>query len=191
MQRTRQNFLIFLLLVMTIGYGYWFLKPSQPMLKQNMSKNAFDSLITNVHWIEFDERGDVSQEFFSPEIRGYANQDFYDIMTPLFRLTREKDSWEIHSDFAKAYHQSDQIDLNENVLIKHQIQNHPTPAILKTQHLKYLVKKQIATTKHHVTIEQGSNVLHSEGMVANFSETQTLKLGHVLGQYLPEEHPKS
>lgn len=191
MQRTRQNFLIILLAVLTIGYGYWFLKPSQPIIKPKISNNSFDSLITNVHWIEFNEQGDISQEFFSPEIRGYAHQDFYDIFTPLFKLTREKDSWEIHSDYAKAYHHSDQIDLNENVLIKHEIQNHPTPAILKTKHLKYLVKKQIASTTDHVTIEQGNNILHSEGMIASFAEDQTFKLGHVLGSYLPEQSPKS
>ncbi|GEM_PF-3313242 len=191
MSRTRQSFLIFLIGVITLAYGYRQLKSNHPQARHVSSKPSFDSLIRNVHWIEFNEHGEISQEFFSPEIRGYANQDFYDIITPLFKLTRENELWEIQSNFAKAYHHSEKIDLNDNVLIKHMTAKSKNPAILKTKHIQYLVKEQKAQTKHHVILEQGKNIIHSDGMIASFKEHETLKLGNVLGSYLPEANPKS
>jgi LPS export ABC transporter protein LptC len=191
MSRTRQSFLILFIGVITLVYGYWQLKACHPKTRYAIAKPSFDSLISNVHWIEFNERGEISQEFFSPEIRGYANENFYDIITPLFKLTREQELWEIQSNFAKAYHHSDKIDLNENVLIKHMSPNSKTPAILKTQQIQYLVKEQKAQTKHHVILEQGNNIIHSDGMIASFKEHETLHLGNVLGSYQPKEPPKS
>lgn len=191
MSRTQQGFLIFLLGLMAFIFGYWLFKPNHPKLGQEIAKPAFDSLINNLHWIEFNERGEISQEFFSPEIRGYANKDFYNITNPLVKLVGEQELWEIQSNFAKAYDHNNKIDLNENVLIKRINPKNKTPAILKTKHIEYLVQEKKVQTKHHVTLEQGKNIIQSDGMVASFKEHETLKLGNVLGSYLPEDLPKT
>lgn len=166
-----------------VGYTYMF----QPHIKTDfkLSNPTFDSLLTNIHWVEFDELGKISQEFFSPEIKSIPQKHLYHIKTPRLKLSEHKDTWEILSRYAIVAQNKETIDLKKRVFIKHFSSDHSKISIIQTDVLRYLPKQKKAETKDLVTISLGNNIIHSKGLEAYFDQNKQFKLGQSYGQYRP------
>ncbi len=158
---------------------------------KGFAQKGLDSLLTNVHWIEFNEQGQITQEFFAPKVIGDALQNCYHIQHPLLKLSQNDELWEIQSHHANAAQNTDTINLIHKVRIKHTNTKKSTVSVMKTEHLNYLPKQKKANTNDKVTINMGENILHSIGLEASFEDNKKIKLGTVSGHYKPENQVKS
>lgn len=183
----RQSILGFLALLGLIWIGYKISLSAKHQEANAFAKKGLDSLLTNVHWIEFNEQGIISQEFFAPQVIGDALKNCYHIQNPLLKLTQSDEFWEIQSHHADAAQNAETIDLIHKVRIKHTNPQKSMISVMKTEHLKYLPKQKKANTKDKVTINMGENVLHSVGLDASFDDNKKIKLGTVSGHYKPED----
>jgi lipopolysaccharide export system protein LptC len=187
MLRIKQSILIILSLAGMIWLGYKISQMTTHDENYRINATTFDSLLTNIHWVEFDEKGNIAQEFYSPLVKNDPKTNLYHIMKPLLKLTQDSEFWEIQSNYADASQTNDQIELKENVLIKHITPKHPEMSTMKTDHLSYHPKLKKADTNDKVTITMGENILQSQGLEASFEDNKKIKLGSVTGHYQPNK----
>jgi LPS export ABC transporter protein LptC len=145
----------------------------------------FNALLSHVHWSEYDNQGIISHQFYAPLVKNISNH-LNIIYSPNLRLQNDKETWQIKAKFAKTIEGLDTIELRKDVKIKHMDDKSKQPSFLLTENLTYHPKTQEAHTKAPVTFNQGDNVIHSQGMDANFSNSTHIKLGEVEGVYHPE-----
>jgi LPS export ABC transporter protein LptC len=187
MLRIKQSILIILSLTGLIWLGHKIIQMTQHDENYRINATTFDSLLTNIHWVEFDEKGQITQEFYSPLVKNDPKDNLYHIMKPLLKLTQDSEFWEIQSNYADASQANDQIDLKDNVLIKHITPKHPEMSTMKTEHLRYHPKVKKADTDDKVIITMGENILQSQGLEASFENNKKIKLGSVSGHYQPNK----
>jgi hypothetical protein len=150
---------------------------------QRINSKSFDTLINNVHWIEFDEHGNISHEFFAPTITSSSKNKFYNINNPLLKVTQKNESWEIISKYAYASSNSEKIKLHKDVNIKHLSSDNKNISEMTTDSLTYLTKSKIAKTKDKIKITIGESILYSTGFKADFEHDKKIKLNAVNGHY--------
>lgn len=148
----------------------------------------FNALFKEVHWSEYDVQGMITHRFYAPMVKNISNQENI-IYSPNIELHTEKESWNIKAMYAKTIQGYDTIELHKDVIIKHNDFKNTFPSLLSTEKLTYLPKTKQAFTDKKVTFNQGENIIHSQGMEADFTHSGHIKLGQVKGTYHPENSP--
>ena len=187
----RKNILRFFTILSLICFAYIYMQSFKPLKTTPLTPQSFDFKLFNVSWFEYDVNGDLSQSFFAPEIKKSAYLDEHEVTSPLLKLNKEHNAWEIKANFAKTKKGLETIVLNDNVEIKILNTDNKQTSVLNTTSLTYHPKTQIAHTKAAVDFKNGNNLIHSQGMKADLANKKTLHLGHVTGQVLPEDHSKT
>lgn len=182
MPNIRQSLLIFISALLIVWIVSYFTNVKQNKF-QRINSQSFDTLIHNVHWIEFDEHGMISHEFYAPTISSSSKNKFYNISNPLLKVTQDNESWEIISKYAYASSGSQKIRLQKDVNIKHLSSSNKNISEMTTDSLTYLPKSKIAKTKDKVKITLGESVLYSKGFKADFEHDKKIQLNAVNGQY--------
>lgn len=172
--------------MLSLLLGLRIFKMPSPHRSLNIKPQDFNALIENVHWIQFDEEGMLNQEFSTPKIKNFSLNNNHIIYAPTLIVRKLEETWKIKADFAKAKQGSEEIELEKNVLIE-LLQTDKETTRFTTEHLSYEPKSQKAFTDYHVQVTQGLNILNAIGMQAYLSESKSLKLGNVSGQYFPSQ----
>lgn len=189
MSYLKQSIYIVLIFVL-LWFGYRYLNQTHTKIPNQINAQTFDSLLTNVHWVEFNEQGEINQEFFSPEVKSIPLKHLYHIKTPRLRLSENQESWEICSRYAHVSQNKETIDLKKNVFIKHFSQTNTRISIMKTDSLRYLPNLKKAETLNLVTIALGENIIRSHGLEAYFDNHKKIKLGKTHAHYFPQTEKK-
>jgi len=180
----RKSFLGLLAVSGLIWFIHKLIQTTQHQVYHQTGK-VFDSQLTNIHWIEFNEEGKIVQELFSPKVRSDSKDNQYHIHHPFLKLMQGDEYWEIKSHMADASQNVDAIELKKHVFIKHTTPKNPNASIMQTEHLLYLTKLKKAQTEDLVTITLGESILHSQGLEVFFDEARKIKLQTVSGHYQP------
>jgi lipopolysaccharide export system protein LptC len=182
MPNIKQSFLIFFSVSIIIWIISYFSHLGQKQF-HSIDARTFDTKINNIYWIEFDESGVISHEFYSPEVTSSTNNNAYKIKKPHLKVTQNNENWEIVSKYAHTSNQTEKIKLIKDVKIHHSSPNNPNISKMTTDHLVYLPKTKIAKTSDWVKITLGESVLYSKGLEADFEQNKKIKLNAVYGQY--------
>jgi LPS export ABC transporter protein LptC len=183
----KKSILIIFSLTGIIWLGFKIIQMTRHDDNYQIKTTTFESLLTDIHWVEFDENGKIIQEFYSPSVKNDPKDNLYHIMKPLLKLTQDSEFWEIQANYADASQINDHIELKDNVLIKHITPKRPEMSVMKTKHLSYHPKQKKADTTEKVIITMGENILQSQGLEASFEANKKIKLGSVSGHYKPDE----
>jgi LPS export ABC transporter protein LptC len=186
MSKLRKSLLILSIIILSLLLGLRILQTRSHSRSLNLKPQDFNALIENVHWIQFDEQGTLSQEFSTPKIKNFNLNNKHIIYTPTLIVRKLEETWKIQAEFAKSKQGADEIELEKNVLIELQQPNKETTRFT-TEFLSYEPSTQKAFTEQQVKVTQGLNILNAIGMQAYLSESKSLKLGHVTGQYFPSK----
>lgn len=181
MSNLRKSFLAFIAGLFFVILTPW-LHQTNKETKLNMMPIQLNALIENMHWIEFDEQGDIAQEYFSPKLESLPDQQGYHITQPLLKLSKNQERWEIQAKFAHAQQALELVELKQNVEIKHFKDPNQQPSTMKTHSLNYHPKEKRADTQELVAILFQDSVIQSQGLNAYFDPSPKIYLTQVSGK---------
>lgn len=185
MSNLRKSFLAFVAGVVFLILTPWL--HQKPKIGQDLRLSPqLDALVRHLHWIEFDEMGKLSQEFFAPEVKSLPNQQGYFIHHPYLKLRQNTDHIEIQAQNAHLTHNSDTIQLQHQVLIHRFNTNQEKIATIKTELLNYHPKQKLAETSTLVTFEFQDSFFESQGLKVFFEHEKYIQLSKVKGQLEPK-----
>jgi LPS export ABC transporter protein LptC len=183
----RKSILAFVAGIAFLVFTPWLRHPA-PQMDVLIMPNQLNAVVKNMHWVEFNEDGHITQEFFSPQVENLPNKKGYHIAHPFLKLQQNQDYWEIKSVYANALQTIDTIELRKKVEIKHFKHPKQEASTIHTEALNYYPKQKRAHTKDLVTILFKDSTIKSQGLEALFENEIKMSLAKVSGNVLTEGH---
>ncbi len=153
------------------------------------SKDSPDSFMKNIHYAQFNEQGELSNQLNANSITHFANSDTAIINQPyLIYYTEAGYHWTIAGDYANSQHSLQEIDVRDNVKIeKINQKTHQVEMTITTSQASAYPKKKYAFTDAPVTITQLDSVVNSVGMTVDLATGEVKLLSDAKGVYQNEK----
>ncbi len=151
-------------------------------------------VVHNANTIHYDESGEINYQFTAERLEHYREEDvngqenpdgrYTQITTPYITMYIDDQPWYVRSKEGKILHQSDVLELSNEVLITH-TDDKGLVTQLSTNTLNINPVKKFAQTAEPVKIHSAYGDMNAVGMEADFKSSKIKLLSDVRGQHDP------
>ncbi len=161
--------------------------PSHPPLPITTNAiNAPDAYMEQVQALIMDKDGKLNMKIEAPKLVHFTKDDMTDLTAPIITLYRQSPMpWFISAKFAKATQGVENVNFQQNVVIRHSTDVETPETIIKTAALMVHPNAKTAETKELITLLQPNLTVKSIGMFANMHSGDIKLLSQPRGEYVP------
>jgi lipopolysaccharide export system protein LptC len=178
--------LIFILLV---GLSIWVFFPSRqsPSQKpQPPSEQVLDGYMIEAHYTQYDLQGQVHMTLYSPQVTHYVqNSTSYFEKPEVLAYNEKRIPWTIKADRGTSLRDSQQVDLNGNVIIHQAPQPQYPETTITTTAMTIYPHRSYAVTDQPIVILRPDTRVEGVGMQADFKQGIFKLLSSVKAIYVP------
>jgi len=189
MNKSTLSLTLFLLTLIAISSFLMLSYTSKPNSKQHADKKTIDSFVMQANITEYSMTGNIENNIKSPTIYHYKKSNISYFSQPDILSYNEKSiPWHITADYGYHYHDSNKIDLKNNVVIyKNKDKSKNQSAVtIKSNSMSYFPEKSIMSSKEHVNISRDNNEINGLGLRANLKTNIIKLLSQSTGIYKPK-----
>lgn len=183
----KKSSLLIVGLLLVLSLSWWVTSALvQKNLTHSLPKpNQPDTFISNVAYLETDEKGMPSNKLFAKTITHYPEQDKYVFSVPQLKIVSSaNEHWQISAISGVSINKAHLINLSGQVNIKRFIDDAPQQTLtIKTKSLNFYPYKKYAETKDALTIDRLGSLVKAVGAKIDFNKSVLNLLSKVEGEY--------
>lgn len=183
-----------LIFILSLGLSIWFFFPSwHSSVKKTSAVPAqeIDGYMTAAHYTQYDNQGQIHMTLYSPKVNHYTQNNSSDFEKPeVLAYNQNRIPWTIRADRGTSLRDSDQVDLQGNVIIHQPPQDQNPETTITTTAMSIYPHRSYAMTDQPIVIVRPDTRVTAVGMQADFKQGIFKLLSSVKAIYVPAKPTK-
>ncbi|MEI8055291.1 MAG: LPS export ABC transporter periplasmic protein LptC [bacterium] len=157
--------------------------------------DAPDFFMTNTTYVQFDQNGNISNQFYTSKIIHFTTNNNYTFDNPCMKMySANEQPWNITANKGRSEGGKDKVYLWDNVKVTQAASTETTDFDITTTSLTVYPSTKFAETSDSVVIIQGESIAKAVGAKADFKSGTVSLLSNVECEYKeattsPKTHP--
>jgi lipopolysaccharide export system protein LptC len=184
--------LLIIIFIIFSGLSMWiFFRPHPPTPSKPATEQTLDGYMTQAHYTQYDNQGQVHMSLYSPKVTHYVqNSTSYFEKPEVLAYNQKRIPWTIRADRGTAIRDSEQVDLNGNVIIHQAPQPQYPETTITTTAMTIYPHRSYAVTDQAIVITRPDTRVDGVGMQADFKTGIFTLLSSVKAIYVPPAQKK-